>query len=314
VLPVSSTTRRPAVSGTTAGGTAAGGTGRTGAWRSWWAPPVALGRVAVLRFVLYAFVVLDALHITTWPLGHGDVPAVLYRPILLRRLLDLPAPTATSVRVVLVVLVVSAVVAALGRLPRAAGWVCAAAYLEWISNGFSYSKIDHDHVALLVALLVLPTVGAARDPFLRSEAAGWAVRCVQVAAVCTYFLAALAKMRFGGWDWANGAIFTWAFSRRGSTLTDALLAVPHLVVVMQWGVLVAEFLSPLMLWLRGRALAAAVGFWLAFHLGTYLTIGIHFLPTVVCLLAFAPLERLPQAWRARTLPRSARRGRATPRG
>ncbi|NAZ82124.1 hypothetical protein GTR02_09870 [Kineococcus sp. R8] len=267
-------------------------------WRSWWAPPVALGRIAVLRFVLYAFVVLDALHLTTWPLDHGDVPAQLYRPILLRRLLDLPAPTETSVRVVLVVLVASAVVAALGRLPRAAGWVCAAAYLEWTSNAFSYSKIDHDHVALLVALLVLPTVGPARDAAVRSEAAGWAVRCVQVATVCTYFLAALAKMRFGGWDWANGAIFTWAFSRRGSDLTDALLAVPHLVLVMQWGVLVAEFLSPVLLWLRGRALAAAVAFWVLFHVGTYLTIGIHFLPTVVCLLAFVPLERLPRAGRS----------------
>jgi hypothetical protein len=119
---------------------------------------------------------------------------------------------------------------------------------------------------------------------------------VQVAAVCTYFLAAVAKVRFGGWDWANGAVTTWAFARRGNDLTDALEQIPHFVVGIQWVVLLAEFASPVMLWLRGRALAAALLFWACFHLGTYLTLGIHFLPTVVCLLAFVPLERvrLPQ--------------------
>ncbi|WP_432572985.1 HTTM domain-containing protein [Kineococcus sp. SYSU DK005] len=274
-----------------------------GAWRRWWAPAVPAGRVALLRAVLYPFVVLDVLVLTDDPLAHGDVPVQLYRPLALRRLLHLPAPSPGYVRVLLVVLLVSAVVAACGRLPRLAGAVCAAAYLDWLSNAYSYTKVDHDHAALVVALLVLPTVGAvrvrpgtgrgagrgARSP---DEAAGWALRCVQVAVVCTYFLAGCAKVRFGGWDWAGGAVLTWAFSRRRTALTDALAAVPPVLVALQWLVLVAELLSPVMLWLRGRALAAAVLFWLAFHLGTYLTLRIHFLPTVVCLLAFAPLERL----------------------
>ncbi len=47
-----------------------------------------------------------------------------------------------------------------------------------------------------------------------------------------------------------------------------------------------------MLWLRGRALLAAVGFWMLFHASTYLLLTIHFLPTAICLLAFLPLERI----------------------
>ena len=278
------------------------------AWRSWWFPALPLRRVALLRTLLHLFVVLDAWRITTWPLAHGDVPAELYRPVLLFRLLHVPAPAPPVTHLALGVLTASALVVAAGRLPRLAGAVCAAAYLYWLGNAFGYSKIDHDHLALLVALCVLPTVGPTRagggdrggdggdgGAGVRSEAAGWALRCVQVAAVCTYFLAALAKVRFGGWDWAGGAVFTWAFSRRGGGLGELLLSVPHLVVAMQWVVLLAEFASPVVLWLRGRALAAWLVFWGLFHLGTYLTIGIHFLPTAVCLLAFVPLERvLPQ--------------------
>jgi len=43
----------------------------------------------------------------------------------------------------------------------------------------------------------------------------------------------------------------------------------------------------------------------SFHLVTYLSLGIHFLPTVICWLAFFPLERIvPVIGRLR--PRRAR--------
>ena len=61
---------------------------------------------------------------------------------------------------------------------------------------------------------------------------------------------------------------------------------------MQWVVLVAEFCSPALLFVRGRLLWAGLAFFATFHLMTYLTIRIHFLPLVVCLTAFLPLERL----------------------
>lgn len=132
---------------------------------------------------------------------------------------------------------------------------------------------------------------------LRSEAAGWAVRLIQVGVVLSYFLSAVAKMRFGGLGWAHGAIFAWALTQRGTALTDRLLSVPGLVHLMQWVVLVAEFLSPALLFVRGKLLWVGLAFFATFHLMTYLTIRIHCLPLAVCLLAFLPVERLvPARW------------------
>jgi hypothetical protein len=73
---------------------------------------------------------------------------------------------------------------------------------------------------------------------------------------------------------------------------------PALTHALQWIVLVAEFCSPILLWLKGRALYAALLFWAGFHLSTYVMLKIHFLPLVVCLLAFLPLERLGTLRRA----------------
>ena len=273
------------------------------------APELPLARVAWLRLVIYPFVWLDVLWIVTDPIPHGDVPPGLYRGLNVRSLLHLPVPSHDYVRVLLAVVLVSSAVAFTGRLPRVSGWVCAAGMLDWVSNAFAYSKVDHDHFALIVALFVLPSVGRAhlRDVDVRSQAAGWAIRMVQIAAVSVYFLSANAKMRFGGWGWANGATLTWALSRRPNGFGPWVATHPVLIHALQWGALLAEFSSPIVLWLRGRALYAALLFWAGFHLSTYVMLKIHFLPLVVCLLSFLPLERLPHPARLRRV------GRARPR-
>lgn len=262
------------------------------------APEIPLARVAWLRHILYPFVMLDALWIVTDPLPHGDVPPSLYRGLAVRDLLHLPAPSPVYVRVLLAVLLLSAAVAATGRLPRLAGWVCAFATLDWVSNAFAYSKVDHDHFALVVALFVLPTVGRARvsDHARPSQAAGWAVRMIQIGAVSVYFLSAWAKMRFGGGGWANGATLVWALTRRPNGIGPWIGSQPALAHALQWVVLVNEFLSPVLLWLRGRALYGYLLFWAGFHLSTYLLLKIHFLPLVVCLFSFLPLERISPWW------------------
>ncbi|HEX8003677.1 MAG TPA: HTTM domain-containing protein [Mycobacteriales bacterium] len=250
----------------------------------------------MLRRVVYAFVVFDMFVLVNDVVPHGYAPASLYRPILVPRLLHLPAPTPAYVQTLRAVLVTAAVVGALGRLPRAAGWVVAVAYLDWIFLGFSYGKVDHDHLALVVALFTLPLAGPARGVARGtvSEAAAWTLRCIQVAAIATYFLSAYAKLRHGGWWWANSATFAWALSRRATSLAEPLIGHPAVLVAGQWGLLVMELLTPVVLFLRGRALAVALGVLVAFHVTTYLAIEIHFLPTVVCLLAFVPLERLAE--------------------
>jgi hypothetical protein len=261
----------------------------------WWFPAAPRNGVAVLRMAIYLFVIYDMFYLVNDVVPHGYAPPEIFQPVLILRLLDHPAPTPLMVHTLQVVLVVAALIAATGRLPRLAGWTVAFAYLEWVFLGMSYGKVDHDHLAFLVALVVLPTVARVRwDDRTRSELAGWVLRCIQVAVVATYFLSVWAKIKRGGWDWANGATFYWAMTRRGTDLGHLLLEVPILLILSQWLVLVAEAVSPVVLFLRGRAKVAAAVFYLGFHLATYLTISIHFLPLVVCWLAFAPLERVAE--------------------
>jgi hypothetical protein len=271
----------------------------------WWFDPKPLARIAVLRTVIYAFVVFDIFVLVNDVVPHGYAPATLYKPIFFPRLLHLPAPTPAYVQTLRAVLIAGSIVAATNRLPRVAGWVVAVAYLDWIFLGFSYGKVDHDHLGLVVALFVLPLAGATagRERGATSEAAAWTLRWIQIAAIATYFLSAYAKLRHGGWWWANSATFAWALSRRATSFGEHLVGHPRLLVAGQWGLLVMEFLTPLLLFVRGRLLAFGLAVLVAFHVTTYLAIEIHFLPTVVCLLAFVPLERL----RERRLPQPAER-------
>ena len=266
---------------------------------SWLFAPAPLARVAVLRVVVLLFVPVDVLLTTTWVRGHAQVPGELYVPLRLGRLLPLPTP-GPWVEVLQVVLVAAALVAALlavrDRLPRVAGWAVAGLYLQWMVVAMSYGKVDHDRFAFLVALFVLPSVGRAglrsRE---RSEAAGWALSMIALAVVATYVLAAVAKLRFGGVDWAEGATLTRAVLRRSTPLSEPLLDLPFVLHAAQYAILVLELVvAPLLLvrWRdERRTWALAVGF-LGFHLMTFAMITIIFLPHCVALLALLPLERL----------------------
>jgi hypothetical protein len=268
----------------------------------WWTAPIPLARVAVFRTVVYLFLLYDIFVLVNDVVPHGYA-AELYRPLFIGRVLPLPEPSPPLVHTLQVVLVVGALAAATGRLPRLAGWVVAVCYLEWLIIGMSFGKVDHDHLALLVALWVLPTVGRARFGDLTpSEAGGWAFRCVQVATIATYVGSAFAKWSRNGapFAWGGSAVFTWAIIRRGTEFIDWILEYPWLLRISQWMLLIAEFLSPVVLFLRGKALLLAAGFFLSFHLVTYLSLGIHFLPTVICWLAFFPLEKLIPPVRRRT--------------
>ncbi|MFP3902188.1 MAG: MFS transporter permease, partial [Acidimicrobiia bacterium] len=157
----------------------------------------------------------------------------------------------------------------------------------------SYGKVDHDRFAYLVALAALPTAGAARwGDATRSERAGWALRVTQVAVIATYFLAALAKLRFGGLAWLNSATLTWAVMRRGTVFGDWLMDVPGAMVAMQWFILAFELGSPLVLVASERARWRIVGCLYGFHAGVYATVTIAFWPHLVALAAFLPLERV----------------------
>jgi hypothetical protein len=276
----------------------------------WLTAPVPLGRLAAFRTLVYLFVIADLLLFTSWVRSHADLPGELYRPLLIARLLPFPTPTPAVVYAVFGGLLVTAAVAAAGRAPRLAGGAVALLYLQWMLVAMSYGKVDHDRFGLLVALAVLPTVGRARhgDP-TRSEPAGWALRATQLAVVATYFLAAWAKLRYGGLEWATSATLTWAIIRRGTMLGDALLAAPWVLIVGQAGIITFELLSPLIFGLRERWRHAAVGFLYAFHLVSFATITISFMPHLAAMTSFLPLERVrPVVWARRVVVRSATPG------
>lgn len=265
-------------------------------WGRWWYAPIPRARVAWLRLLAYGFLPVDMLLFTNSALAHARLPGDLYQPVRLARWLHLPAPTPAAMYTLLAVTLAAGLVAATGRFaPRASGFVAAGGYLWWVTISMSYGKVDHDHLALVVALFVLPTVGRARlgDP-APCEASGWSVRCVQVAVVAAYFLSAWAKVRIGGFpDWPNGSTVQWALNRRGTPLGRALVGYPLPLKAGQWIMFVAEVASPLLLFARGRPLYAGVVFFAGFHLVTYALLSIHFLPHTIWLLAFLPLERLP---------------------
>jgi hypothetical protein len=274
--------------------------GRVARFGAWWFPPVAIGRIAVLRLLAYLFVPFDVVVLSPWVYRHADVPSVLHRPLFISRLLHLPTTTRPEVGVLRMVLLLAAAVAVVAvvrgsdRLVRATGLAVFLLYSGWMFVAMSYGKVDHDRFGYLVLLAVLPTVGAATfgDRRLSAEA-GWAVRMTQVAAVATYFLAAWAKLRFGGWDWATGATLTRAVLRRGTSLADPLLSAPAFLQAVQWCMLLFELASPLLLVVRrDRTRYLLVASLIAFHVTTFLMIKIIFLPHLIALAAFLPLERL----------------------
>jgi hypothetical protein len=258
----------------------------------WWFTPMPLGRVAALRVIVYLFAWYDVYSYSPDVTQRVEVQTS-FRPLLVERALHLPTPTHSWAAVLKILLPVVATLAATGRLPRLLGTVTFLLYFDWLVMGDSYGYVPHDRFAFLVALAVLPTVGSARRGDLTvSERAGWALRFIQVGVVATYLLSAYAKVRFAGWHWADGAVLTWAFLRRPTPIGSRLLDHPQLLHWSQWGAICAEAISPIVLFLRGRWVYVGVAVMLAFHLFNQATLKISFLPHVLCIMAFLPLERL----------------------
>ena len=285
-------------------------------------PALPLARVRVLRVLIYAFVVLDVLTFSRDVLSHAG-NAGFFTPIALARLLHLPPVTAPMAYTLLVLILAGCAAGIVGWRPRLSGAVVAIAFWLWMLYSNSYGYIAHDHMALMVATAVLPTVpsrsgprpngavplegsSAPEGPAL-SEAAGFALRAIQIAVVATYFFSIIPKILYSGSlaNWGNSAILTWASIRRGSGLAHWLVEyMPWVFVPAQWAGIALETLSPVVLFLRGKALYLAVALYLGFHLGTLVLLSIHFLPTALCWAAFLPLERMRLPWRSRTAQNS----------
>ncbi len=280
--------------------------------RDWLFEPMPLARVALLRILVFAFVVVDVLLLHTSGWYHGWADAAWYEPLLLGDVLGLPAATVVLVTALKWSCVVLALLAMSGRMPRLLGWSVAVAWTWYQYVAFSYGKVDHDRGDFVLALVLLPTVGLAHlDDRRRSEAAGFALRTVQLAAIATYFLSSWAKLRFGGPEWVTSATMVRAVVRRGTEWAQLLLEVPWTLTTAQWGLMAAELSSPIIFFVSERWRRRMVAGWFVFHAFTYAAITIAFWPHLVMMLAFLPLEeyrdRARARWQARTGARSGRR-------
>ncbi|HEY3631491.1 MAG TPA: hypothetical protein VGL21_11355 [Jatrophihabitantaceae bacterium] len=274
----------------------------------WWFTPMPLSRIAILRVIVYLYVPIDVIGAGSGVRAHARLGRQLYHPLYISRLLHLPVPTAALVTTIEITVVVAALVAATGRAPRLSGGLAAALYLCWMLVAMSYGKVDHDRFAFLVALAVLPTVGAARvSDRSRSAAAGWALRCVHVAIVLTYFLSAWAKIRFGGWNWPTGATLERALIRRKTEFSSWLLDKPEFLVPMQFAMIIGELSSPLVLLARSDRTRTLIAFTMwAFHIMVFAGLTILFVPHCVAIASLLPLE----VWWASASRRSRRATRA----
>ncbi|MEV0136471.1 MFS transporter permease [Dactylosporangium sp. NPDC050688] len=276
--------------------------------RGWLFEPVPKGRIAAFRTLIYVFVVLDVVFFSAWIKHHGDLPGNLYQPLVIGRILPLPTPTPLVVGAIYWALIPLSLAAATGRAHRLLGWSVFVLYFEWMIIAMSYGKIDHDRFGLLVALAVLPAAGRARhgDKEL-TEAGGWALRLTQIGVICTYFLASIAKLRFGGFAWLTGATLTRSFIRRGTALAHWLLGIPGFTTVSQIGIVGFELFSPLVFVVRPKLRYAMVAGFYAFHVLTFSLITISFIPHQVAMVSFLPLEKVtPVVWARRLLGRGRR--------
>jgi len=259
---------------------------------SWLFAPVPKGRVALFRTIVYLFAAADLVIFTPWVRGHANASADSYQPLLVARLLHLPRPTHLIVWVIFWALLVTALAAATGRFPRLLGWTVFGLYFAWMLVAMSYGKVDHDRYAYLMALAVLPTCGPARfRDRTPSERAGWAMRMVQLGVVATYFLAAWAKLRYGGPEWMTGSVLARAILRRGTELAHLIAPIPGVLIGAQIGIMTFELLSPLVFVVPEKWRLRIVGFFYSFHLVTIAMITISFAPHLVAMLSFLPLER-----------------------
>ena len=191
----------------------------------WFMPAVPLARVAVFRVFIYVFIIIDVLTISGDVIAHGWTPE-FYQPLWLARFLHIPAVSVLGAQILLALIIVFSLLAAAGIFQRISGWAVAITFGAWMFYTQGYGYVAHDHMALVIAAFVLPTIGAARfrDVGTASARAGWALRVVQIAVVLTYFYSVLMKWIASGniTHWANGAVIIWALMRRGAEWSKPL--------------------------------------------------------------------------------------------
>ncbi len=295
--------------------------------RAWPATPAE--RLAAVRLLVGLFTQVYFTLRLPHMLTYIDFPARQFEPLGVLWLLERP-PSAP-------VVVVLAVATWLAGIPFLAGWrfrVTAPIYALLLTASLTYcnswGQIFHTENLAVLYVVLLATARAADayslDARRRGQVSppdgryGWPLLLMRLVAVATYFIAGVAKLRWGGPDWFGGdALLNTiaADSMRKIVLGSQHSPVAELLLGQVWlfrGLalltLVVELGAPLALLGRRIALVWAIAV-LAFHLGVFALMAILF-PFPLSGVAFAPFfwpERLIEWTRAR-MRRFRRRERA----
>lgn len=275
----------------------------------WLAPEAPAERLAAVRILVGAFAFLYLALRLPHILSYLSFPARQFEPVGVLSPFGAPPPAA---------LVVAAMaLALLATLGFALGWrfrltgPAAGALLLWtLSYANSWGQIFHTENALVVSVLVLGLTRAADatslDAHRRRAAApppharyGWPLRLLCALVVATYFLAGIAKLRWGGPGWMGGTVLRDTIAADSlrkillgsshSPIAEALLGQAWLFRGLAVLTLVVELGAPIALVHRRAAIVWVLSV-IAFHLGVLVLMAIVF-PYPLSGVAFAPFFR-----------------------
>ena len=256
------------------------------------APPE---RLAVLRFAVGGYSLVNVFISTGEFARLANRPARQFEPVGLAGLLDGPVSPLALWSLFAISAVGGAAFVA-GAFFRLSGPVFALATLAWATYHASWGQMLHfEHLVTLHVLLlgISPAADALSVDARRAGTAdrrpgvryGWPVRLLAIVTAVTYALAAVAKLRVGGWAWADGTTLANHIGYSATRLD--LLGEPRpplatAVVRQSWllsplavSALAVELLAPVALlggWFR-RIWVPSV---LLFHLGTLTTMFVFF--------------------------------------
>lgn len=281
---------------------------------SWLTAPAPAGRLHAVRLltVLYALVWIG-IRLNHWR-DLSQLPAGRWRPVGIAGWFGEPLPSTAVVTVVAIATLAVGLAALFDIRWTLTGPLLAVGFLWLTTFGASWRQILHTEQLVALHLLVLAAAPSGRRS---SSTTGWPLKVLSAVTVATYFVAGVAKFRFGvGLDWLSGDGLLRLVAHdnlRKRLLGDAWspiapFAVGHPLIfqVGVWLTVVVEVGAPLAL--LGRRIGYA---WIAlawsFHVGVLALMAVLF-PYPLVGIAFAsmlPVERL-LAWRPAWLAALAR--------
>ena len=303
----------------------------------WLAPEAPAERLAAVRILVGAFAFLYLALRVPHLLSYLSFSPRQFAPVGVLSMFDAPPPAALVVAVTGLALLAT-LGFTLGWRYRLTGPAAGIALLWTLSYANSWGQIFHTENALVLFALVLGVTRAADATSLDARRLarthvgasppppharyGWPLRLLCVVVVATYFLAGIAKLRWGGPGWLGGSVLRDTIAADSlrkillgsahSPIAEALLGQAWLFRGLAVLTLVVELGAPIALLHRRAALVWVLSV-IAFHLGVLALMAIMF-PFPLSGVAFAPFFRPERVigWGAARIRRF--RARRTPAG